>query len=164
MSSQTEVYNQLGKYSKIFNTTVSLGSPLFNKVQDEVEPMVDISQGVVIENSMHRWSLASDSEGNMHLVDLKPYDTPVEPLFVPENDMFFLLLTRSNPTVSQRISFDQASLDNSNFNPSHPTRFTIHGWQGGVNSAVNIRVAEAYFQHGEYNVSSVIYFKSFLRN
>lgn len=126
---------------------------MFNKVQDEVEPIVDISPVAVMEAPKHRWSLASDSEGNMHLVDLNPLDTPVEPLFVPENDMFFLLLTRQNPTVSQRISFDQASLDNSNFNPSHPTRFTIHGWQGGVNSAVNIRVAEAYFQHGEYNVS-----------
>lgn len=122
-----------------------------------MNPLFEVPQ----EDLKHRWNLVPDSEGNMHLVDLSPYDTPVEPLFVPETDMNFLLLTRQNPTVLQRISFDQASLDNSNFNPSHPTRFTIHGWQGGVPSAVNVRVAEAYFQHGDYNVTLIFLGRNF---
>lgn len=116
---------------ELFVTTVALTSPI----------------------TQHRWSLVPDSDGAMHLVDLNPMEMPVEPLFVPANDIAFLLFTRQNPTVAQRITFDLATVANSNFNPAHPTRFTMHGWQGGINSAVNVRVAEAYFQHGDYNVT-----------
>lgn len=106
-----------------------------------------------VDNSKHRWNLIPDSEGGMHLVDLNVLETSTEPLHVPADDIFFLLFTRQNPTVAQRITFDVASIQNSNFNAAHQTRFTMHGWQGGVGSAVNVRVNEAYFQHGDYNVA-----------
>lgn len=86
------------------------------------------------------------------MVDLDPMDMQVEPLFVPEDDVVFLLQTRRNPTVGQVIGFDLASIANSNFDAAHPTRFTIHGWLGDVPSQVNIGVAGAYHDRGEYNV------------
>ena len=109
---------------------------------------------VDVHDPQHRWAILPDSEGLLHLIDLNPFEELAEPLFVPENDIRFLLYTRQNPATPQIITADLASLQNSNFNPNHETRFTIHGWQGSVQSAVNIRVAEAYFQHGDYNVRS----------
>lgn len=106
-----------------------------------------------VEDPAHRWTLIPDSEGRMHLMDLNPYDTPVDPLFVAATDTVFILLTRRNPTVGQIITADLASIQSSNFNPSHPTRFTIHGWNGDRTARVNTFVAENYLRHGEYNVS-----------
>jgi pancreatic triacylglycerol lipase len=90
----------------------------------------------------------------VHLVDLNPFETSVEPLFNAESDVIFLLYTRQNPTVGQRINLrDLNSLRNSNFNAAHPTRITIHGWRGGPNSTVNRHVNFQYFLIGDYNVS-----------
>lgn len=101
-----------------------------------------------------------DAEGRMHLVDLNPIEVSVEPLFNAASDVVFLLYTRQNPTVSQRIFLeDLSSLLNSNFNPSHPTRITIHGWQGGINSTVNRNSASQYFILGDFNVSEKVYFQ-----
>lgn len=129
---------------------MALTSPLVQRFDDE--SAIKISQNVDASDSKHRWALIPDSEGAMHLVDLNPMEMAPEPLFVPSIDIAFLLFTRQNPTVAQRITFDLSSVQNSNFNAAHPTRFTIHGWQGTVGSAVNLRVAEAYFQLGDYNV------------
>lgn len=105
------------------------------------------------ERSDYRWSLVPDADGTLHLVDLNTYDESVEPHFDAENDMIFLLFTRRNPTVGQEITWNLESLQNSQFDPSHPTRFSIHGWVGSRESRVNTDVRAAYFQYGEYNVS-----------
>lgn len=97
-----------------------------------------------------------DAEGRLHLIDLNAYDVPVEPLFVAENDVRFLLFTRRNPTTAQIITLNLASIQNSFFNAAHPTRLTIHGWNGDISSRVNTLVAEAYFQRGEYNVRTIL--------
>lgn len=77
------------------------------------------------DDSNYRFNLVPDSEGKMHMVDLNPLETPIEPAFNPEVDVIFLLFTRQNPNVGQRIILNNlASVRNSNFNPSHPTRFT----------------------------------------
>lgn len=113
-----------------------------------------MSSALPLIDEAHRWELTPDSSGRMHLVDLKPFETPIEPSFNPASDIVFLVFTRSNPTVGQRIFLNnQASVQNSNFNPAHPTRVTIHGWQGSLNDAVNIEVTAAYLRHGDYNVS-----------
>lgn len=98
--------------------------------------------------------MTPDSEGNIHLLDLNPIDTPVEPHFDAGTDTIFILFTRRNPTVGQIITWNREVLENSNFNPSHPTRFTIHGWNGDRTARVNTFVAEEYFRFGEYNVSN----------
>lgn len=94
-----------------------------------------------------------DTTGKLHLVDLQTYEEPIEPKFVPENDMRFLLFTRQNPTVGQEITFDLASLQNSNYNANHPTHFTVHGWQSDAETASNSIVRDAFFALGDYNVS-----------
>ena len=100
----------------------------------------------------HRWEMTPDASGKMHLIDLDPFDVPVEPHFNADTDIVLLLFTRSNPTAGQRLFMNADSLRNSNFNPSHPTRVTIHGWLGSLNDAVNIEVTAAYLRHGNYNV------------
>lgn len=102
-----------------------------------------------------RWNLIPDSDGKMHLMDLNPFEAPVEPLFNPATDTFFLLLTRRNPTVQQPILPNPESLANSHFNPNHPTRITIHGWNGDATARVNTLVAEEYHQLGEFNASEL---------
>lgn len=99
------------------------------------------------------WELTEDELGNTYLVDLDPLEIEVEPHFDPDNDIILLLFTRSNPTVGQRVFINEASIRNSNMNPAHETRFTIHGWTSSQNDPVNIQVRNAYFQHGDYNVS-----------
>lgn len=101
----------------------------------------------------HRWSLIPDSNG-MRLVDLQPYEESIEPQFVAENDVRFLLFTRQNPTVGQVISLDLASLQNSHYNPNHPTHFTVHGWQSDAETESNSLVHHAFHSLGDYNVSS----------
>jgi pancreatic triacylglycerol lipase len=90
-----------------------------------------ISYGNPIEfdESYNRFALIPNAEGQMHLIDLEaPQDQDPEPFFVPENDIRFMLFTRNNPDVGQRLIFrDLESVRNSNYNAAHPTRFTIHG-------------------------------------
>lgn len=51
-------------------------------------------------------------------------DKLLRPIFIPERDVKFLLFTRRNPFVGQRILLgDSRSLFESNFNFSNPTRY-----------------------------------------
>lgn len=84
-------------------------------------------------------------------MDLNVYDDSVEPAFNPVTDTFFLLLTRRNPVVAQPITAE--SVVDSLFEPSHPTRFTIHGWNGDATARVNIGIANQYHTLGEFNAS-----------
>jgi pimeloyl-ACP methyl ester carboxylesterase len=102
--------------------------------------------------------LVPDGQGHFHYVDLKmaQLEADAEPFFNGESDMRFLLFTRSNPTEPHEIQIlNQASIDNSNFNPNHPTRITIHGWNGNANSGVNILTRNSYLNHGDFNVITV---------
>jgi pancreatic triacylglycerol lipase len=103
----------------------------------------------------YRWEVVPDSEGFMHLVDLRSVEDSIEPSYVPETDLVFLLFTRQNPTMGQVIRFnDPQSIENSNFNPNHPTRLTIHGWNGSPRASVNILVTAAFLRAGDFNVSN----------
>lgn len=78
-----------------------------------------------------------------------------EPLsrFNAASDTRFILFTRSNPTEGQVIPLgDFEAIRNSNFNPSHETRFTIHGWNGDTTSGVNLDVTREYLNNDDYNV------------
>lgn len=88
----------------------------------------------------------------MHIIDVNPVTVEVEPLFNPEADTAFLLFTRSNPTVAQRITWTTASIENSNFNRDHPVRVAIHGWNSGPTSGAILSPRDAYLQRGDFNV------------
>lgn len=93
-----------------------------------------------------------DGDGRMHLIDSTPNDVQIEPFFNAEVDTAFLLFTRSNPTVAQRITWTAASISGSNFNSAHPTRVLIHGFNSGPSSGVNIASTASYLQRDNYNV------------
>jgi pancreatic triacylglycerol lipase len=100
----------------------------------------------------YRWNLIPDGDGNMHLIDLNRAETEPEAFFNPEVDTAFLLFTRANPTVPQRITWTPESISGSNYNPAHPVRFLIHGFNSGQSSGVNIAPTASYLRLGEYNV------------
>ncbi|XP_058063201.1 pancreatic triacylglycerol lipase-like [Anopheles bellator] len=109
-------------------------------------------------SSADNWMLVPDESGRLRLVNTNPYDLPVqdnelEPLFNPESDVIFQLFTRSNPALGQVLQWNNpASVQNSNFNPAHPTRFTIHGWNGGGTSGLHASIRQNYLGVGEFNV------------
>uniref|UniRef100_A0A1B0D0W3 Uncharacterized protein n=1 Tax=Phlebotomus papatasi TaxID=29031 RepID=A0A1B0D0W3_PHLPP len=98
------------------------------------------------------WALVPDAEGNFHLVDVKA-EAAAEPdtFFEAERDVVFRLFTH---TVHNRVvQLDNPdSLTGSSFNPGHPTRFVIHGWNGDGNSGINNAIRTAYLARGNFNV------------
>lgn len=100
----------------------------------------------------YQWNLIPDGDGKMHLVDANPTLEQAEPFFNAEVDTAFLLFTRSNPTVAQRITWTENSVSNSNFNPAHPVRVLIHGFNSGPSSGVNLAPTRTYLQRGDFNV------------
>ena len=101
----------------------------------------------------HRWSLAKDGEGKYHIFDMNPVELEPEPSFDPINDMFFLLFTRSNPTIGQRINIhDVSSLHASNWRASSGVRFLIHGWGSSSNSGENPRTRDEFLRLADHNV------------
>ncbi|XP_062555875.1 pancreatic triacylglycerol lipase-like [Armigeres subalbatus] len=106
-----------------------------------------------------RLSLVQDDAGNLHLVNPDPYTVigeELEPFFTPETDVIFRLFTRANPVHAQVLQWNNpASVSNSNFNPANPTRFTIHGWNGGETSGLHANIRQNYFAVGDFNVISV---------
>lgn len=66
------------------------------------------------------------------MVDIYNSDVEASPLFNGLQDIGFRLFTRNNPNAPQIIGINNhAQLAASHFNPSHQTRFMIHGWLGG---------------------------------
>ncbi|XP_064552587.1 phospholipase A1-like [Drosophila montana] len=64
----------------------------------------------------------------------------------------FYLFTQSNPTKSTKITATSKSIDESHFNPQHPTRFIIHGWTQSSSSSMNKQIRDAWLSHGDYNI------------
>ncbi|XP_055538350.1 phospholipase A1 member A-like [Wyeomyia smithii] len=108
------------------------------------------------------WQLVPSSDGRLYLVNINPYNLPdtdpTEPehQFSPATDMEFRLFTRSNPTSPQLLVIgNPASITGSNFNAAHPTRFTIHGWNGNGNDASNTVIRDSLLSVGDFNVIAV---------
>lgn len=96
-----------------------------------------------------------DGEGKLHVVDINPVNEIIEPIWNPESDTRFMLRTRNNPNTNQQITWTTQSIQNSNFNPAHPVRFLIHGWNSGLNSGMNTAPTASYLQLGNFNVIQV---------
>jgi pancreatic triacylglycerol lipase len=106
--------------------------------------------------SRANWEMVPDADGTLRMIDLNTYEAEPEGHFVGVQDMVFILFTRSNPTVGQVIQLNNAgSLAASNFNPAHPTRFTIHGWNGGAGASPNAMMRNAYLGRGDFNCITV---------
>ncbi|XP_053685624.1 pancreatic lipase-related protein 2-like [Sabethes cyaneus] len=108
------------------------------------------------------WQLVPNSDGHLHLVNINPYYLPEadpsepEHLFNPASDMEFRLFTRSNPTAPQLLVIgNPGSISGSNFNAAHPTRFTIHGWNGNGNDGSNTVIRNSLLSVGDFNVIAV---------
>lgn len=83
---------------------------------------------VVQEENTEDWQLVPDTDGNLHLVDIKAIDSDMEPAFNAPTDVIFRLFTRTNPTAAQTVQLNNnAQLTASNYNPALQTRFHIHG-------------------------------------
>ncbi|XP_017101007.3 phospholipase A1 [Drosophila bipectinata] len=68
---------------------------------------------------------------------------------VPVN---FYLYTSSNPTKGKSIKATAKSIDASNFNAAHPTRFVIHGWTQSYVNSMNKDIRDAWLSKGDYNI------------
>ncbi|XP_058467024.1 lipase member H-like [Malaya genurostris] len=108
------------------------------------------------------WQLVPNSYGFLHIVNINPSNLPdvvssnPEHLFAPESDMVFRLFTRTNPIEPQFLEIgNPASITNSNFNAEHPTRFTIHGWNGNGNDPSSTVVRNSFISAGDFNVINV---------
>ncbi|XP_076288999.1 phospholipase A1-like [Lasioglossum baleicum] len=87
-------------------------------------------------------------------------ETPKESLSETQKDLanrvYFYLFTKDNPNDGQRLYLDDvATLQNSNFNFSKPTKIVTHGFLNTVyNSAVDL-LRDAYLEHGDYNIVGI---------
>lgn len=91
--------------------------------------------------------------------DLFNTSSCVDPPFVcPHPRIQFYLYTRYTQKDPDLLdTTDPNSLYASHFNPSHPTKVIIHGFQGGRNLAPSTDLRDAYFQRGDYNIIIVDY-------
>ncbi|XP_046664366.1 pancreatic lipase-related protein 2 [Homalodisca vitripennis] len=94
-----------------------------------------------------------------HVGDLWNTSSCIEPPFAcPHPRIQFFLYTRYTQATPDLLdTTDPNSLYASHFNPSHPTKVIIHGFQGGRNLAPSTDLRDAYFKRGNYNIIIVDY-------
>ncbi|XP_053953126.1 phospholipase A1-like [Anastrepha ludens] len=99
-------------------------------------------------NGSYVW--VSMEEGESMLEELEKQDEIEGRLsLVP---VTFYLYTNLNPSKGQKISESASSIQSSNFDPSNPTRFVIHGWIQSYTSGMNKDIRAAWLARGKYNV------------
>lgn len=97
------------------------------------------------------WQLVPDGNGLMHIVDVN--NLAVEPFFNAWTDVIIRLVTRNNRNNPLPIQLNNAGLLHSSpFNPSHQTRFLIHGWMDNGNADMANLLRNAYLDRGNFNV------------
>ncbi|KAK3919215.1 Pancreatic lipase-related protein 2, partial [Frankliniella fusca] len=80
------------------------------------------------------------------------------PLTCPHPRIHFYLYTRSTQAEGQRIDVTKPeSLIHTPFNPKHPIKVLIHGFQGGRQFSPSTDLRKAYFIRGDYNIFVVDY-------
>lgn len=80
-------------------------------------------------------------------------DEAIDPSFVVERDVRFLLHTRQNTRIAQRITFsNQASITNNNFRAGRQTRFLVHGWTEDAGSGINTDTAAELLSYNDFNI------------
>lgn len=100
------------------------------------------------------YAMVPDEDGSWKLVNINEDPEP-ERFYDPETDIIFTLFTRST-REGQVIKWnDPSTIDRSAFNPAHPTRITVHGWNGSPGARVNTAVHRSYFEVGDFNCITV---------
>ncbi|XP_063827794.1 pancreatic lipase-related protein 2-like [Ostrinia nubilalis] len=114
-----------------------------------------VGGAIPIDNSHYvegesRYVWLTNDEGKLVLVDLWE-ELESRPGTGADNE--YWLFTRQNPTQRQIITHgDVASVHNSNYDASKPTKFLLHGWTSSGNSAFNIVVRDAFLAAVDCNV------------
>lgn len=129
--------------------TVLFALPSFNRADDEPASLNRIGQTEKNEVLKRRWVMIPNTEGRMYIVDLKAYKPAPGPSFVVEKDVKFILSTRTER--GKVIKMNVESIEASSFEKNHPTRITIHGWNGDETSGVNEKVTDEYLKKGDFN-------------
>lgn len=100
-----------------------------------------------------RWNVVPDGEGKIHLVDINAGDVEPEPTFEPSTDVWFILFTRRNPTVGQRIFPTAASIAASHWsNAAAGTRIIAHGWNQDQTAILNSDFRDGFLTRDDHNV------------
>lgn len=91
--------------------------------------------------------------------DLLSNASCIDPPFkCPHPRIQFYLYTRTTQQYPELLDTkDSNSLYASRFNPKHPTKVIIHGFQGGRNLSPSTDLRKAYFTRGDYNIIIVDY-------
>jgi Lipase len=98
----------------------------------------------------------SNEDNRLHLADLNPIEIKSAADYNPMSDIIFLLFTRANPLIGQRITFDMNTVVNSNWNSANNVRFILHGWTGSAESEHNIFLTREFLRIADHNVVGVL--------
>jgi pancreatic triacylglycerol lipase len=106
-------------------------------------------------NGVNGWYIPQIS-GSMKWMNMKEANEMLTKLDSVEardtNAVSFYLYTKSNPQKGQQILATRQSIQNSNFNPSYPTRFVIHGWTQSYTEQMYVDITNAWLSKGNFNV------------
>ncbi|CAG4965431.1 unnamed protein product [Colias eurytheme] len=106
-------------------------------------------------DSGYRYQYAEDSDGKLHLVDLWMPITDLAAVarFNPQTSNVYHLFTRSNPSRSQPLQFNNVNLlQQSNYNSSKRTIVLIHGWMNSATSDFNMALIPVILAAADVNV------------
>lgn len=127
-----------------------------------IETKLDIDNNEVLNTYLYgepnpEWLNYVNDDG---IFDPSLVDHPVnfgfnEQFYDAESAVKFWLYTKKETTRRQILLEDLNSIKSSTFNPSHPIRFVIHGWNNDDKSDAIQMVKNAYLQKGDFNVFSV---------
>lgn len=99
------------------------------------------------------WYTIPTVDGRMELMSrqqvIDQIENQITPRFSPASDIKYILHTRTNPEGVPIFLDDEEGLKASGWNPAHPVRFTMHGWNSDAYAAVN--AVEPYLEAGEFN-------------
>ncbi|XP_022902379.2 phospholipase A1 VesT1.02-like [Onthophagus taurus] len=98
-----------------------------------------------------RYIYQEAENGSLQLVDLFEVDEAAPRATI--NDVTFHLFTQRNPNQAQIVPGNNFNaLANTNFNPSLPIKFIIHGWNNNAGSQVNSAIRPAILNNNNVNV------------
>ncbi|XP_015116438.1 uncharacterized protein LOC107040733 [Diachasma alloeum] len=117
--------------------------------------------GVVLSNSVTYRVHRTDKKSRQFGVNHRDYF--LGPCLVhtnqtcPDDEVTFFLYTRENPGSSRQILVNDSSsnLHETNFNPRHPTKIIVHGYNSDMRLDSLVDIRNEYLRKGSYNIIAV---------